>query len=155
MVLPLVKSRPFSDAYLMGDILAGDGFLDMGASKNPSKVANPAHAFRLQWHRAIINHRIEGVRLQPEIMTEMTKLLVAQSLFDIINIAKKDANYTLQPERYPSKKNIIYILLSNHQFDQKPQSLAYVPLRLPSCIVFFTSSTPYDHGVDLFHEFRS
>eukprot|EP01056_Protomagalhaensia_sp_Gyna25_P005242 Protomagalhaensia_sp_Gyna_25__5241@NODE_639_length_2934_cov_218_730570_g498_i0_p2_GENE_NODE_639_length_2934_cov_218_730570_g498_i0NODE_639_length_2934_cov_218_730570_g498_i0_p2_ORF_typecomplete_len322_score31_14Med25_NRbox/PF11244_8/0_16_NODE_639_length_2934_cov_218_730570_g498_i018102775 len=109
-VVPAARKTPFSNAYMMGSALSeGTGLLDSGRRED-SRVPNPATAFRLQWHRALLQQRLGELRLPTDKVEELTCLHNAQNLLDIAAIAEKNTNFKAQRERYSNLSALLTLL---------------------------------------------
>lgn len=110
-VLPYARVTVPSNAYALGNIVNQDGFLDSGLNAkagdiSQKSVPNPAHTFRLQWHRAILHEKHEDLKVAGADVDRMTILQSLQTLYDIVKITQNDPNFSKQRDRYPNIVNI-------------------------------------------------
>eukprot|EP01054_Gregarina_sp_Poly1_P003453 Gregarina_sp_Poly_1__3452@NODE_19_length_21533_cov_161_091167_g17_i0_p11_GENE_NODE_19_length_21533_cov_161_091167_g17_i0NODE_19_length_21533_cov_161_091167_g17_i0_p11_ORF_typecomplete_len268_score45_33_NODE_19_length_21533_cov_161_091167_g17_i01190012703 len=111
-VIPAARRHVPSRAYSMGNVSVGDSGLFGNFSKRDDvKVANPANAFRLQWHRAALHERVaDGGRIPNEVLDKLTRLHNAQNLLDIASLAEKDSNFNAERQKYPTLVRLLKII---------------------------------------------
>lgn len=111
-ILPAARFHNPSRAYRMGAVAVGDGgfFEGFGGKREDCRVANPANAFRLQWHRAAWHDRIGDVRLPASDLEKLTRLHNAQNLLDIATLVEKDSNFNAERDRYPTLSKLLKLL---------------------------------------------